>query len=261
MTDPLSEILRREHFRLTHAVARLFDTCSRKRPEADLTNLLTTASELRQSITDFLTDHANQFGAQELIHLQSSLHAVLDQQIGAAISKLFEQRTKALTDQAERDPLTQLPNRRAFERRVGEEVSRARRYQRELSLVFFDVDGFKSVNDRLGHLAGDRVLADVARILQSSLRQSDAVFRYGGDEFVALCPETSNQAMENVLRRLETSLCAHNAETNFDPAISVSWGIACFPTNAANAEDLLRLADERLYVCKKEHYKLAAGHR
>jgi diguanylate cyclase (GGDEF)-like protein len=159
-----------------------------------------------------------------------------------------------LTEAARRDSLTGLLNRAAFEERLNEEVLRAVRHGRELAVVMFDVDGFKSVNDRFGHQTGDRVLAGVAVALQSSFRQSDPVFRYGGDEFVALCPETSGAAIENVLQRLQERLQASNL-----PGITVSWGIASLPADAAKANELVKLADDRLYERKNLRRDRAAA--
>ncbi len=227
--------------------------------DADFDEIFTAANKLRQSIAENIQRRANEFSKDELIHLQCSLYAVVDEQLLAMVEQRFKQQAEVLTRLAECDPLTQLPNRAAFERSLRGEVLRARRYGREFSLVMFDVDGLKSVNDLLGHLAGDRFLAGIARQMQSSLRQSDAVFRYGGDEFVALCPETSRQAMETVLRRLEGNLHADCAAAGLAENIGVSWGVASFPADAADVDELIQLADKRLYDCKKEHHQRAAA--
>jgi diguanylate cyclase (GGDEF)-like protein len=147
--------------------------------------------------------------------------------------------------------VTELPNRAAFNRKLRDEIERARRYGREFSVVLFDVDRFKSVNDRFGHLVGDQTLAQVARMLKSSLRQSDAVFRYGGDEFAAICPETSGGAMAHALRRLESNILAWRGESSVSEHLDVSWGVASFPADSAEENGLISKADERLYACKR----------
>jgi diguanylate cyclase (GGDEF)-like protein len=187
------------------------------------------------------------------------LQVIVDEQLRLAIEKQFAQSVETLTRLAERDPLTRLPNRSAFEQRLRDESLRARRYGRAFSVILFDVDGFKSVNDRFGHLIGDQVLAGVARELQRSLRQSDAVFRYGGDEFIALCPETPSLAMETLLNRLESNLRAYHVQANLAEGIGISWGVASFPADTADVDKLIGLADQRLYECKNEHHRRAAA--
>jgi len=250
------ETLQQERARLLCTAAN-FSALSRS--DADFAEVFTAVKNLRQSIAENTARRADEFSKDELIHLQSSLYAVVDEQLLAVIEQRFKQQTEKVTRLAECDPLTQLPNRAAFERRLQDEALRARRYGREFSLVMFDVDGLKSVNDRFGHRAGDQLLAGIARQMQLSLRQSDAVFRYGGDEFVALCPETSRQAMETVLRRLEGNLLADCATAGLAESIGVSWGVASFPADAADIDELIGLADKRLYDCKKEHHQRAAA--
>ena len=108
-------------------------------------------------------------------------------------------------------------------------------------------------------MAGDQVLASIARELQLLLRQSDAIFRYGGDEFIALCPETSPPATNALLKRLEDNLHNYHAQPELIAGISVSWGIASFPADAADVDELIRLADQRLYDCKKDHHRRAVA--
>lgn len=260
MSSLFRHILQQERAHLQRAAAGLFETFLTRKPEAEPAELFIAAGEVRQSIADVLRQYASQLDHEELIGLQSSLHAALDQQIEAAIRTTFERRIETLTDRAERDSLTKLPNRAAFERRLSHEIARAQRYQRDLALVLFDVDDFKQVNDQFGHPAGDQVLIAVARVLQTSLRRSDSVFRYGGDEFMALCPETSGSGIEPILRRVESNLFVFSAGTEQSQSASISWGVASFPADAANAEELIRLADQRLYSCKKWHHQGSATH-
>ncbi len=224
----------------------------------DLERLFREATLLRALIAGLFNDRADRPGNDELAEAQLRLHVELDERLQFAIKLLIEQRTQSLAEQAERDTLTMLFNRASFNRRLSDEIERAKRYHRDLSLVLFDIDHFKSVNDRFGHPAGDRVLLQVAGVLQSSLRQSDAAFRYGGDEFAAICPETAGDTMEIVLQRIETNLREYCVEARLDNQFGqfgVSCGVASFPNDATETGELIRIADARLYDCKKERHR------
>lgn len=239
-------------------VSRLVADCLEQQRDANPEAIWLAVGDLRQMIEDVLRRRAEEFSKEELIALQSALHAALDAQLRQAVQQWYDSRLKAVLELARHDPLTGLLNRAAFDARLNEEFLRARRHGRELALVMFDVDGFKAVNDRLGHPAGDRVLIAVARALQSSFRQSDGVFRYGGDEFVAVCPETSGAAIENVLQRLQSRLQTIEGEIG---GISLSWGIADLTAELNTAAQLITLADERLYECKQRHHRRRATAR
>ncbi len=229
--------------------------------EDEIEMIFRDLAALRSSVGDAVRRYTTELSQDELIELQSRLHTALDDAFSVKIKKLFERRALAMVEQAERDPVTTLPNRAAFNRKLGDEMARARRYRRDLSLVLFDVDGFKLVNDQFGHTAGDRVLAQVGRVMKSSLRQSDAVFRYGGDEFAAICPETPGEAMANLLRRLESNLRAWRSEACWPERLNVSWGTASFPADAAEESELIEIADQRLYARKRSRHRGFAAMR
>jgi diguanylate cyclase (GGDEF)-like protein len=210
---------------------------------------------LRTLIEEVIRQRAGGLTKEQLLNAQTRLSATLEHLLYLAVNTHIHRHVQELSDQARRDPLTGLLNRATFDSCLSDEVDRASRYNRGLSLVLLDVDRFKSVNDRLGHQAGDQVLVSIARILHSSLRHSDTAFRYGGDEFAAICPETGGNVMEGVMRRLEASVLQ---EVRIAEQIGISWGIASFPTDASEAKDLIRIADERLYICKKEHHQRGA---
>lgn len=237
MALSFSEVLYQEQNRLLHIAQESGE------------RWLSAVSEMRHAVDHALRQQVNEFSKEELIRLQSALHEL----IGKVLEDRVTLRIQQLTELARHDGLTGLLNRAAFDARLIEEIARAKRYGRDLTLVMFDVDDFKSVNDSHGHQAGDRVLIGVAVALQSSFRQSDLVFRYGGDEFAVLCPETTGAAIETALRRIATQLPVFNNEDGFAHRVSVSWGIAWLPTNATNAaaDELIRLADQRLYQCKR----------
>lgn len=215
-------------------------------------------SRLRGSIPELALCSANGAAPEALPEtwekMQMRLHFALDDALKKAIGKLIETRTRDFAEQAQRDALTGIFNRGAFDRRLNDELERARRYRRTLSLILFDIDHFKSINDRFGHPAGDQALRLVAQILQSSLRRSDAAFRHGGDEFAAICPETSSDAALTLVSRIEISLKKFCHGTRTPGPFTISWGVASFPIHARQIDDLFLLADQRLYECKKSHH-------
>jgi len=155
-----------------------------------------------------------------------------------------------LREQALLDGLTGAQNRRAMNDIVREEMERARRHDRDVSLVMMDVDEFKVINDRLGHVEGDRVLEGLADVLRLSLRTSDKIIRYGGDEFLLILPETSRQAAELLMERLRAAL-ETKVVTELGP-VDVSAGIASYQGDP-EAGDLVQLADKRMYEEKARH--------
>lgn len=151
-----------------------------------------------------------------------------------------------LSERALLDPVSGLPNRRAFEIALSSEVERARRYERQISFIITDIDDFKRINDSRGHLEGDRLLAKVAETLVRTLRRTDHVFRYGGDEFVAICPETSSRTIVGALWRVEDNLKGLD-----DGNVSISWGVSTLPDDGKDGPSLIEIADQRLYTMKR----------
>jgi len=145
------------------------------------------------------------------------------------------------------DPLTGLYNRRSGEQRLTEEISRAVRYQRPVTILLIDLDGLKQTNDRLGHAAGDMVLKQFAERLQKAIRGSDLAVRLGGDEFMALLPECRNDEVVHVLKRIE------GLEVDYEGAkipCRFSRGWTDYRPGET-AEEFLRRADEALYSNKR----------
>lgn len=150
------------------------------------------------------------------------------------------------------DSLTGVYNRRAFEARLEDECQRCQRYQHPLSLIFFDLDHFKSVNDRYGHLVGDGVLRWFAQKLQELVRSFDVVARFGGEEFCVILPETAGRQALGVAERVREAIASEPCKLD-DLAlkVTVSGGIAESRGQMNCAAALIRAADEALYEAKK----------
>jgi diguanylate cyclase (GGDEF)-like protein len=146
------------------------------------------------------------------------------------------------------DELTELPNRRAFEEALPAEMSRARRFGSPLCLVMADLDGFKAINDEHGHLAGDECLRDVAEALRDELRQHDACFRWGGDEFALLMPATTRTEADGACGRLSAAVAERCREPGGAP-VSLACAAAQL-TDGMTGEDLIRAADAALRARK-----------
>jgi diguanylate cyclase (GGDEF)-like protein len=151
---------------------------------------------------------------------------------------------------AQHDALTQLPNRLLFGERLEAAIEMARKGQ-SCALICLDLDGFKLVNDRLGHAAGDMLLRHVSARLQSALRENDIAARLGGDEFALLLPATTAAEAQAMAERIGADLRRDYKLAGFGPAIiDVSIGIACAPEHADASDTLLSYADKALYIAK-----------
>jgi diguanylate cyclase (GGDEF)-like protein/PAS domain S-box-containing protein len=149
------------------------------------------------------------------------------------------------------DELTGLPNRRAFVTLSEQALKLAMRMERDVLLIFIDVDRLKDINDTWGHLAGDRALIDTARVLRESCREADIVARLGGDEFVALMTVDSDQTGELITSRIKARVDLHNAETQRGYQLSLSVGATRSKAEGAVLADLLSRADAALYDQKR----------
>ena len=150
------------------------------------------------------------------------------------------------------DDCTGLYNARHLYSTIESEVYRSTRFGYEFSVLFLDLDRFKLVNDNHGHLVGSRLLYEIGAMIKSRLRLIDYAFRYGGDEFVVLLPQTCKTSALVVARRLRDILRTtkfHMGE-GLDLNVRASMGVASFPDDAKNAHDLIRQADEMMYTIK-----------
>ena len=148
------------------------------------------------------------------------------------------------------DPLTELPNRALLHDRLQQAILTSKRENKALTLMVMDLDGFKAVNDAMGHHAGDRVLQQVAGRLRSALRESDTVARLGGDEFAMLLPLTDLQGGELAARKVLGALEQPFIVDGKPLIVQGSIGIAAFPNHAANSQELMQRADGAMYVAK-----------
>jgi diguanylate cyclase (GGDEF)-like protein len=150
------------------------------------------------------------------------------------------------------DPLTEIYNRRSLDQIAGQFISRARRRETALTFLMIDADNFKKINTRFGHLTGDFVLAEIAGILKSSIRGSDAVVRYGGDEFLMLLADTTATGAQTVVERIDNKLDDWNLAGNLeDFRVGVSIGIAEWH-DGDTLDEMLDGADRRMYEQKND---------
>jgi diguanylate cyclase (GGDEF)-like protein len=166
-----------------------------------------------------------------------------------ALRARLEREREAMRDWALKDPLTSIYNRRGFAERIDYEVARHRREKRAFTVVMIDLDGFKLVNDRFGHHAGDDVLRDVAGALNEAVRDQDTVARLGGDEFCVLAPETDRAGAAILADRIDTAV--GRVTTGLD-RLSASIGVAVFPDDGAVPLTVLEAADAAQVTAKRQ---------
>jgi diguanylate cyclase (GGDEF)-like protein/PAS domain S-box-containing protein len=216
-------------------VGTLLDVTERKQVELELRRL---NSELELDRTEIET-----------------LNRTLEEKVKERTEQLrhanlrLSQRNRQLQDaqaQAATDALTGLGNHRAFQQRVRDEIAEAQSQGGRLGLIMLDVDGFKSINDSLGHLAGDRVLRELA-FKSASLSGRENAYRYGGDEFAVLLPGAEHRELLKAADRLRRIVAAKSDEGQ---RTTVSLGVAIYPDSAATAEELIYGADAAMYWAK-----------
>jgi diguanylate cyclase (GGDEF)-like protein len=167
-----------------------------------------------------------------------------------AAYKELETTNARLKETSFKDEVTGLYNRRFFSVRLEEEMSRYRRFNHPVSLVIMDLDGFKAVNDQMGHLVGDETLRDIGQVLMKHSRGINVVSRYGGDEFAVLLVETSKAGARLYADRIRQIIATYPFAHG--QPITASLGIASLPDDdVTTAEDLIRAADDALYAAKR----------
>ncbi len=174
--------------------------------------------------------------------------------IGIAIDVTEEIKAKQQVEfLAYHDPLTSLPNRASFKEIVYNFAKIAKRNNQKFALIFLDLDNFKLINDSYGHDIGDRLLIDTANALKQSLRESDLIFRIGGDEFVILIPDIKNKdSLLPVIQKILHTVAKEYTYDNYTFTVTCSLGVALFPDDSDDIETLIRYADLAMYEAKRE---------
>lgn len=188
---------------------------------------------------------------RELTAEQQAALEALSRQVVAQLE--LRRRIKELQQYSARDPLTGVFNRGYFDTILPVELERSKRYNDPTSLLLIDADGFKEINDRIGHQEGDRVLVMLGGILTRGVRAADMICRYGGEEFAVILPHTDLEVAGAMAERIREGVATSSAEV--EPplrtgALTVTIGVATFPVDAGDAERLIAVADRRLYAGK-----------
>jgi diguanylate cyclase (GGDEF)-like protein len=190
-------------------------------------------------------------------HLEAQALRRFASHVSMPVQKAKYQET--LSNLAFRDSMTDLSNFRYFEKRLADDLLRAKRYNQQLTLLLMDIDHFKRFNDVYGHKAGDALLRHFGFVLKGCLRESDLPARYGGEEFIVICPSASPEEALGLANRIRATV----EETEFDlgesllgektrVGITISIGVAGYPMHASEAGDLVRQADRALYAAKEQ---------
>ena len=161
------------------------------------------------------------------------------------------------------DPMTGLPNARSLQMQFEAEVKRASRNDGSFQVLVLDLDGFKAVNDTFGHKAGDRMLKEIGAVVRNQLRQYDFIARYGGDEFVAIVPDTNNSDVLDLARRIEAAVESFSLSVGEGQTanVGVSIGTACYPVHGETFDQIIVSADKAMYLAKSFNRKRSAALR
>ena len=216
---------------------------------------LISDDEMIGAVTIYSCD-LTEYGEEHLRLLETVSHIASE-----AIKKALEHdeaQTHALTD-----PMTGLPNARSLQMQFEKEVARASRGSSSFQLLMLDLDGFKAVNDNFGHKVGDMLLKEVGRVIREQLRDYDFLARYGGDEFVALIPETAGEDVSDLCDRIERAVTEFRltvAGSDKKPSVGVSLGAAGYPKNGETFDQMIVAADRVMYTRKASRKKFLLTH-
>ena len=191
----------------------------------------------------------NRFTGKPISRDEVRLLTLCANQAGLAIenSRLYEQAVLA----SRTDSLTTLWNHGTFQQLLDEELARAKRYDKTVSLAMLDLDDFKAYNDRWGHQAGDQLLVRVAQVLREVARTSDQVARYGGEEFACIFPETPREEALQACERIRARVSSGVSPQPTERPVSISIGLAAFPHDAGTKDQLIYAADMALLTAKR----------
>lgn len=185
----------------------------------------------------------------KLCHLVANIAATALE--NATLYESMKNAQEYLEEISIRDDLTKLYNRRHFYRKLRNEFSRVERYGEDLSLVFFDIDDFKKINDTYGHAQGDKLLVQIGSLLKNLSRECDLPARVGGDEFAMLLPSTNKSGALNLAQRIYKTIQGQKIEGLDNELISISVGVSnCIDNKVKSAEELVKLSDDAMYQSK-----------
>jgi diguanylate cyclase (GGDEF)-like protein len=214
-------------------------------------DIVTEFLVLRRVLWRLVLDRSADLDASDVFVLEERLHAMIDSLVTECVVAYFDRATLELSHKARHDALTNLLNHASLTRELELELDRAKRYGAGVTLVFFDLDDFKDINDTYGHPAGDQALRRVAELLRGELRQSDLAGRMGGDEFAALLVESDPNTGETFLGRLRAGLGELAESGELTVPLAISAGVARYPDDGDGAQALFEVADRRLYEAKR----------
>jgi diguanylate cyclase (GGDEF)-like protein len=211
-------------------------------------DIVTEFHLLRRVLARLVRERSGSLAADDVLALEERLHDMVDTLVTECVVAYFDRATSELSYRARHDALTDLLNHAAFTRELEHELDRAHRYGTTLTLVFFDFDDFKRINDTHGHQAGDETLRRVAQLLRSELRRSDIAGRMGGDEFATCLVESNAESVAAFLARLRARLVDSG---DLPHPVEISAGVAHYPADGRDAHALFGVADVRLYDAKR----------
>ncbi|RJQ48103.1 MAG: diguanylate cyclase [Nitrospiraceae bacterium] len=191
--------------------------------------------------------HGDVFTEDDLKILQSFVNNAA---IAIERSLLYKQ-AEELKQLSITDPLTGIYNRRYLNHRLSEEITRYNRYKHSFSFMMLDLDKFKEYNDTFGHISGDKLIKALATIMEKSLRNVDIAARFGGDEFVAIFPQTTKEDAIHITNRLKEKIDKAFQQEGFEMQLTISMGLTTFPDDATSVGELLEKTDQALYLAKK----------
>ena len=250
--------LREDHQQASSNAARVAESALGMRPET----LQSILAEIAEILPDVSVAFEINMGTPETTTyvLEQARQVLVDRPVESVPDfmkspDLIESENRLLREQVHTDPLTGLYNRRYLDAALPRELQKASQENHPLSLVFFDIDSFKAINDTYGHATGDLVVSGVARVIQEGMRYTDVAARYGGEEFSALLPATEAHGAEAISRRIVTLIAAQSflGPAGTPVVVTVSAGHStCVKPDQCTPESLLRGADEFLYVAKEQ---------
>lgn len=192
----------------------------------------------------------------ELKHNRAELEARVEERTRELkeLNQELSEKNELLDRLSTTDPLTQLQNRRNFDKKINEIIYESQRYGYEFCIMLIDIDEFKKINDTYGHIQGDKVICKISQILKTNLRQSDIAMRFGGDEFCILLTHTSLRRAPQIAENIRELICKEEFKSDQGESfkMSCSFGIAEFTTAISDSRSILAKADKALYMAKEQ---------